>query len=143
MSASGCVKRPPWEIGPDEIVEFDFSAEERELLWQGLHQWGGPTRPTDGIARVIGFPSVEALHADSRAIREELRAGRPLTKRDWERALVATEIVFASNYYGAAGDWEAVSAWDDARTLRVLRAIQRKMAGFRAPPRQRHPRTTK
>jgi hypothetical protein len=136
VSASPTVKRPPWEIRPDEVVDVDLSAEERELLWQGLHQWGGPTRPTDAIASVIGFPSVDAMHVEKKPIMERLRAGQPLSKRDWERALVAIEIVFASSYYGAAGDWEIVSTWDDDRTLRVLRGIQRKLAGFRARPRR-------
>jgi hypothetical protein len=135
------VKRPPWKIQPNEVVDVDRSVEERELLWQGLHQWGGPTRPTDAIARVIGFPSVEAMHVEKKPIMERLRDGQPLIKRDWDRVLVAVEIVFASSYYGAGGDWEAVSTWDDHRTLQVLRGIQRKLAGFRAPPRHRtsHP----
>jgi hypothetical protein len=130
------VKRPPWEIRPDELVDVDLSSDERELLWQGLHQWGGPTRPTDAIARVIGFSSVDAMHVEKKQIMEWLRAGQPLSKRDWERALVAVEIVFASSYCGAAGDWEIVTTWDDNRTLHVLRGIQRKLAGFRAPPRR-------
>ncbi len=134
------MERPPWEIGPDEVVDLRLSVEERELLWEGLHQWGGPTRPTDAVARVIGFSSINGMHAEKKPIQGLLKAGQPLTKRDWERALVATEIVFASNYYGAAGDWEIASGWDDARTLRVLRGIQRKLAGFRSPPHRRVPR---
>ncbi|MBA3261089.1 MAG: hypothetical protein H0T69_01170 [Thermoleophilaceae bacterium] len=81
------------------------------------------------------------MHVDKKPIMERLRAGQALAKRDWERALVAIEIVFASSFYGAAGDWEIVSGWDDDRTLRVLRGIQRKLAGFRAPPRRRVPRS--
>ena len=129
----------PWEIAPDEVVDPNLSVEERELLWEGLRQWGGPTRPTDAVARVIGFSSVDGMHAESKPLQGCLKAGEPLTKRDWERALVATEIVFASNYYGAAGDWEVVTGWDDDRTLRVLRGIQRKLAGFRAPSRRTAP----
>jgi hypothetical protein len=131
--------RPPWEIRPDELVDPGLSTEERELLWQGLHQWGGPTRPTDAVARVIGFSSVDVMHAEKRPIIDRLKEGQPLVKRDWERALVATEIVFASYFYGAAGDWEIVTGWDDDRTLRVLRGIQRKLGGFRAPPRHKRP----
>ena len=112
-------------------------SDERELLWQGLHQWGGPTRPTDAIASVIGFEDVETLHRDGDWIRHLLREGRPLTKIDWARALIAVEIVWASNYYGAAGDWEIVSGWSDEQTLRSLRSIQRKLAGLRPPPRRR------
>lgn len=135
------VTRPPWEIGDDEIVDRGLSIEERELLWEGLHQWGGPARPTDALARVLGFSSADRMHREMDPIRERLKAGEPLTKHDWERALVATEICFASNFYGAGNTWEIASGWDDERTLRVLRAIQGKLAGFRAPPRHRQRRS--
>jgi hypothetical protein len=88
--------KQPWEIGPDEVIDPGLSVEERELLWQGLQQWGGPTRPTDAVARVMGFSNVDRMHEEMEPIRERLKAGQPLPKRDWERALVATEIVFAS-----------------------------------------------
>ena len=59
-----------------------------------------------------------------------------MSKRDWARALVATEIGFASSYYGARTDWEIVTGWSDERTLSVLRNLQRTLAGLRAPPRR-------
>ena len=84
----------------------------------------------------MGFADIATLFTEGRRLRQELEAGTAMSKRDWERALVATEIVWASSFYGAAGDWEIV-AWDDQRTLRVLRQIQRKLAGLRFPPRSR------
>lgn len=131
--------QPHWyERAPEDIVEVPLTVDERDLLWQGLHQWGGPTRPTDAVARVIGFDDVESLHTEGRRIRALLREGAPLSKLDWQRALVAVEIVWASNFYGAGNDWEAVAAtWDDERTLHTLRSIQQKLAGLRADPRGR------
>ena len=126
-----------WEIDPDAVVDAPLSDEERELLAEGLHQWGGPTRPTDALARVIGFDDVETMHAEGRRIRQQLRQGVALTKLDWRRALVALEFVLASNFYGAAGDWEIVAGgWSDERTLQTSRSIQRRLAGLRAPPRR-------
>jgi hypothetical protein len=130
-----------WELEPDEVVDAPLSKEERELLAEGLHQWGGPTRPTDALARVIGFNDVDTMHAEGRRIRQQLREGAALTKLDWQRALVALEFVWASNFYGAAGDWEHVAGgWSDERTLETLRSIQRRLAGLRAPPRRVTPR---
>ena len=78
------------------------------------------------------------MQSDARRIRRALRDGSPLSKRDWQRALVATEIVLASSFYGAAGDWEIVAAgWDDQRTLETLRRLQRRLVGLRAAPRSR------
>jgi hypothetical protein len=130
-----------WDLGPDDAVDIALGEEERELLAEGLHQWGGAARPTDALARLIGFNDVETMHSDGRRIRKLLREGGSLTKLDWQRALVALEIVWASNFYGAANDWEAVAAgWTDARTLQTLRSIQHQLAGLRAPPRRLTPR---
>jgi hypothetical protein len=96
-----------------------------------------PTRPTDALAQVIGFADVSAMFKEGRRIRADLKSGDALCKRDWQRALVAVEIVWASSVYGAAGDWEIVSTWCDEKTLRVLRRLQSKLAGLRQPPRAR------
>jgi hypothetical protein len=125
-------------VKPDEVVDVKLSGDERDLLWEGLHQWGGPTSPTDAVARVIGFADVETMHTEGERIRQLLRDGRSLTKRDWQRALIATEIVWASSFYGAASDWEIVAAgWDDQRTLQVLRQLQGRFLGLGPPPRRR------
>jgi hypothetical protein len=129
-------RRPTWwDIGPDELAAVPLPDEQRDLMVQALHQWGGPTRPTDTLARAMGFANREAIHREGRRIREALAERQPLTMRDWARALVATEFVFASSYYGAAGDWEAVTGWTDEQTLPVLRALQHTLGGLRAPSR--------
>ena len=33
----------PFELNPNERVEYDLTAVERSVLRQGLLQWGGPT----------------------------------------------------------------------------------------------------
>ena len=140
MSVGEGVPQRWWEIGLDEIVDVELSDDERDLLGEGLLHWGGPTSPTDALAQVIGFADVETMHADGQRIREALRNRRPLSKRDLQRALIATEIVWASNFYGAAFEWEIVAAgWDDQRTLETLRQLQRRLAGLCAPPRGRGP----
>ena len=42
-------------------VTVDLTADERELLAQGLLQWGGPAAPTDALAAAMGFVDVPAL----------------------------------------------------------------------------------
>ena len=122
-----------WTAGPDDLVEVDLPDDQRTLMIRALIEWGGPTRPTDALARAMGFASREALHSEKKRIRGALAEREPMSKRDWARALVATEFVFASSYYGAAGDWEAVTSWTDEQTLPVLRALQRTLGGLRAP----------
>jgi hypothetical protein len=131
--------RPNWsDIGPEDLVTVDLPGDQRGLLIEALTEWGGPTRPTDTLARAMGFADREAIHREGTRIRSALREHQPMTKRDRARALVATEFVFASYYYGAAGDWEVVTTWTDEQTLPVLRGLQRSLGGLRAPSRHGH-----
>ncbi len=97
----------------------------------------GRSDPADrrNRARYMGFADAEAIHREGDRLRSALRERRPMSKRDWARVLVATEVVFASAYYGAAWDWTAVTGWSDEQTLSVLRALQRTFVGLRAPSR--------
>ncbi|HTY96626.1 MAG TPA: hypothetical protein VMB91_06255, partial [Solirubrobacteraceae bacterium] len=90
--------------------------------------WGGPAQPSDPVARAMGFDSVDDLLARGRVIEGAVERGEPLTPADWARALVATEIAFASNYYGSGRDWSITTGWDDAATIGRLRELQRKLA---------------
>ena len=108
--------------------------EERELLAHGLAHWGGPAHATDALARVMGFENVERLYRDGDGIAEQLRAGEALSVADLARALIATEFVFASDYYGAGWDWENVTGISDEVTIKRLREVQRKLIGVARLP---------
>lgn len=77
-------------------VQPDLSDEERELLWRGLLEWGGPAECTEVMAIAIGFRGVTELLEVGHRIAEDLRTGRNLTRADGRCALLATEVVFAS-----------------------------------------------
>jgi hypothetical protein len=53
--------------------------------------------------------------------------GRALTPEDWRRALLATEIVFASDVVGAGTDWPITTGLSDQETITILRVIQTKI----------------
>lgn len=101
------------------------------LLWRGLLEWSGPARPSDAMAVAIGFLSVDDLLYEGSRIGEVIRAGGSLSKTDWRRALLATEIVFASNTVGAGLDWSITTGFQDDETIEILRSIQRKLLGSR------------
>ncbi len=54
-------------------------------------------------------------------------AEEPLSRTDWTRTLLATEIVFIDNVVGAGWDWSPVTGFSDTETLQVLRRLQRKL----------------
>jgi hypothetical protein len=110
-------------------VAVQLSEEEKALLIGGLNEWGGPARPTDALARAMGYEGVAGLHAEARRVAALLEAGEPLTAADWARALISTEIAFASNYYGSGSDWSITTGLDDEESIRRLRKVQRKLVG--------------
>ena len=114
--------------------DVNLSADERDLLAHGLDHWGGPAHATDALARVMGFASVENLYRDGDRIAGELRSGAELSAADLARALIATELVFASDYYGAGWDWENVTGFSDEDTIKRVREVQRKLIGFARLP---------
>jgi hypothetical protein len=118
---------------PDEVVGVELTGEERFMLDRGLVEWGGPARCTDAMAVAMGFADVGDLFAQADRILGELDAGRPLSRWDWSRTLLATEIVFASNVMGSGADWTDTTGLDDARSIQVLRGLQRKLAGIVVP----------
>ena len=118
----------------DDKINLDLSAEERDLLVRGLIEWGGgPTRPTDALAPAMGFKNLTELRSGVRALYDALERHEALTAGDWARALIATEFAFASDYYGSGVEWTIATGHADEDTIRLLRAVQRKLVRMRLP----------
>jgi hypothetical protein len=110
-----------------EPIDVELTADELRLLTAGLVEWGGPARCTEPLARAMGFTDVEDLFRQSDRLTATLRDAQPLSRRDWTRALLATEIVFASDVVGSGWDWHSTVGWSDEKTIHVLRQLQRKL----------------
>lgn len=114
----------PWNDDPSVPIQLRLSDKERTMLRAGLREWGGPARCTEEMAVAMGFGGVEDLFTQGDRICEALAAGQPLSRTDWTRALLATEIVFVSNVLGSGQDWETTTGLGDGETLTLLRALQ-------------------
>ena len=116
------------DVDSDSLITIPLAEDELELLRTGLSEWGGPARCTAALAVAMGFDSVEHLLAEGRRLRYELAAGSRLTREDWIRSVVATEIVFVSDVYGSGSDWHSTTGLSDEATIRLLRVVQAKVA---------------
>ena len=114
-------------VAEDDLLTIDLDDGERFLLRCGLNEWGGPSHCTEEMAIALGFPSVAALFEESDRLIPAIEAGQPLTARDWCRAVLATEVVFASNLMGSGMDWIYTTGLSDEETIVRLRGIQRKL----------------
>jgi hypothetical protein len=111
-------------------MSVQLTEDVRELLAAGVGQWdGGPAKPTDELAVALGFADVSDFYAETRRLGELLRERAAPSSSDAVRALVATEIAFASDVFGAGVDWETVTGLSDEETISILRRLQRKLVG--------------
>lgn len=111
-----------------DLVMVDLTEAERHLLARGLKEWGGPAHSTEALAVAMGFEGVEDLYAQAGPLYASIRAEAPLSRRDWRRVLIATEVVFASDIFGSGCDWSTTTGLSDEETILLLRAVQRKLA---------------
>jgi hypothetical protein len=119
-------------VNPLEPIAIGLSADE-PLMRHGLVEWWGPANCTDELAVAMGFADRKNFFAEIDRLLPLLDAEVPLTRFDWARALLATEIVFASTLMGAASEWNAVTDLTDAETLLLLREVQRKLVRATKP----------
>ena len=136
-------------VDPNELVEVELEPSEHSLLWQGLHQWGGPARCTEEMAVALGFEGIDHMSREGKRLRALLDGGKALTRLDWLRVLLCTEVVFSSAVLGAGHDWVIISGMSDAESLATLRSVQRKLGkhvrvlvgrGFGTRPPSQRPR---
>lgn len=113
----------------DAVAVPNLSEMEREVLRRGLLEWLGPAHGTEEIAVAMGFSDLEDLYQDSGRIRTLIASGEAMRPIDWARAILATEVVFASDLVGAGVDWSITTGFSEEETIRTLRSVQRKLAG--------------
>ena len=110
-----------------------LTAPEVELLRRSLLAWGGPARCSVPLAVGMGFLDAQDLLDQCRVLNLALGEDAPLKAADWARALLATEIVFASDLAGSGVEWSTTTGFTDEATIRTLRSIQRKLASTVRP----------
>lgn len=113
--------------------QLTLNDEESLLLQQGLMEWCGPARCTEEFAVAMGFDSIQDLSRRGLSIHGALAGRKALDPMDWARALLATELAFASDVVGSGYEWSTTTGWADDTTVRVLRSVQLKLIRTVAP----------
>ncbi|WAC56944.1 hypothetical protein [Gordonia sp. SL306] len=114
-------------MNSDELIILDLTSAERDFLFHGLIEWGGPGRMSDPLAIAIGFDDAEDFRSSKGALADAIVEGRGLSPQDWRRALAAAEICFASDTLGVGLEWEDVGVDSDEVTFEAMRSVQIKI----------------
>ena len=110
-----------------DIVEVELTDGEWFMLYRGLAEWAGPARCTDVMAEAMGFGDVERMWVEMDRLKRITKRHQAMSRWDWARTLLATEIVFASSVIGGGQDWQADTGLSDAASLQTLRSLQDKL----------------
>ncbi|QNJ95244.1 hypothetical protein HZU40_13990 [Mycolicibacterium fluoranthenivorans] len=108
-----------------ELAHVDLTDDERRLLLAGLMEYGGPAAGAAALAPLVGADSVDAFFHLTDQLSAAIKDNQPLSDLDWARALVLTEICWASDLLGAASEFG--TNLPDERALPALRSLQRKL----------------
>ena len=117
-------------VDPDEVlrpVDLGLTQDEWRFIIDGLAQWGGPARPRHEPAVLAGFANAEEMDSGAERFLRALESEEPLSRRDWRRVVVLTELIFGSDTFGVGVEWETVTGRDEVADLRLLREVQRKL----------------
>lgn len=110
-----------------EPLKVALTNEELRVLVAGVNEWLGPAYCTIEMVVAMGYQSYEDLDATAERLTDTLPT-LVLSPEDWVRALVATEVAFASSGHGSGPDWSVSTGYSDEFTVRVLRQLQQKLA---------------
>jgi hypothetical protein len=111
-----------------DVVTIELTEPEWTMLGRTMMEWGGAARCTDVMAEAMGFGNVDGLFAETDRFLDLTRAHLPMSRWDWARLLLATEIVFASTVVGSGLSWDTGDVRvTDEESFRTLRSLQRKV----------------
>ncbi|MGO9506950.1 MAG: hypothetical protein ACLPXZ_06240 [Mycobacterium sp.] len=111
-----------------ELVAIDLTDEERQLMLQGLNEYGGPVQRGVPLllAPLLGLSTIDEFWTLTERLMEGIEAKESLSDLDWARALFLTEICWASNVIGAGVDF--ATSFRDEAAAPLVRSIQRKVS---------------
>ena len=114
---------------PTELVEVRLAPAELSLVEAALHELGGTASGTTMRSILTGAPDGRDSYRRRDQLLSLIRAGAPMTRMEWTRVLLFTELAFASDMIGSGVEWPIVTGLDDLESIVALRLLQRQLVG--------------
>jgi hypothetical protein len=111
------------------LVTIDLTDDERLLMVLALNEYfGAAQRGWPLLIPLLGLSSTDEFRALLHQLMEAIEDKKPLSDLDWARALLLTEIGWASQVLGAGIDF-ATNVRDE-KAAPLLRSIQYKVSNY-------------
>lgn len=110
-------------MGNDDAYQLDITDDQLLLLSTALTLWDGPALVQDLVGPVVWTTSRDEFHHLTGRLRAVIETRGWITPFDFTRAMVLTEICWASELLGAASHFQPIIG--DERALAALRSLQR------------------
>lgn len=114
-----------------ELVAVELTDDERDFIQQTLEQWALSAASKPFPFQVLGLSTWEEFGNLTGRLEHAVTDGKPLTDLDWARVLFLTEITWASSLIGSGLDFAIVTKFSDIEAVSLLRALQRKIGGYK------------
>jgi hypothetical protein len=113
----------------DEMVTIDLTDDERNLMVHGLNEYfGSGKQGARLLAPVMGVSTVDEFHDLVMRLRVSIDRRNALSDLDWARALLLTEISWASDLAGSGIDF--ATNIRDEQAAPLMRSIQYQVSNY-------------
>jgi hypothetical protein len=113
-------------MSDDALVAIDLTDDERQFMATALAEWGGPARGQTLLLGVFGLSTADELIDMAWGLGRSIERADRLSDLDWARALLLTEISWASDLLGAGLNVNTRSY--DLVAVGLLRSVQYKVS---------------
>src|SRR4051812_26024030 len=97
---------------PTDLVEVRLAPAELSLIEAALLELGGTASGTTMRSILTGARSEPDSYRERDRLLGLIRGRMPMTRADWTRVQLFTELAFASDIVGAGVEWHIVTGFD-------------------------------
>jgi hypothetical protein len=111
-----------------ELIEIDLTDDERDFMQTALTEFGGTASYKPFPIKVLGVSTEDEFDELVDRLRIAIARGYALSRLDWARAQLLTEMCWGSDMIGAGIDFQY--SYRDELAGPWMRSIQRKLRRY-------------
>ena len=111
-----------------ELIEIDLPDDERQFMRTAITEFGGTASNKPFPIKILGVSTADEFDDLLVRLRIAIERGEALSALDWARALLLTEICWASDMIGSGTAF--TQSYPDKQAAPLMRVIQRRLRRY-------------